>query len=130
MYPFRPKSTSSLKAGQYWSFRLNDGRFVVGVVLSRCRKRNGKIDSRLFLAGLLDWVGASAPSPHELENRRLKERGFAHVKTITENGGDLLGEVYSGWEYPEEIDTTDSTTTWGFGMIHRYAEKHFGSTAG
>ena len=125
MFPFRPKSTARLKAGQYWSFCLKSGLHVCGVVIAR-RRDGAKINQRLFLAGLLDWSGAAAPKVEEIEGARIKERGFAHIKTITENGGDILGEVRPSWGYDEEIEATDSISTWGYGVVRVYAEKHFG----
>lgn len=129
MYPFHPKSTAHLKAGQYWSFRLGDGGFVCGVVIA-LRLKEGAIDRRLFLAGLLDWVGSAPPIAREIEGRRVRERGFAHIKTITENGRDILGEVIPSWGYPSEIEPTDSISTWGFGVVRAYGEKHFGTKFG
>jgi hypothetical protein len=126
MYPFRPKSTARLKPGQYWSFQLNGGKFVSGVVLA-LRLKNGKIDRRSFLAGLLDWSGNALPNADELEGREIKECGFAHIKTITENGGDVLGEIGPCWGYPAVIERTDFPKIhgWGFGVIRVYGEKYF-----
>ena len=129
MYPFRPKSTAHLKAGQYWSFRLRDGGFVCGVVIA-LRRKDGAIDRRMFLAGLLDWVGSAPPTAHGIQGSRLKERGFAHIKTITENGGDIVGEVIPSWGYPSEIEPTDSIPTWGFGVVRVYGEKYYATKAG
>ena len=126
MYPFRPKSTAYLKAGQFWSVPLRAGGYACGVVIAR--RRNGEnLDKRIFLAGLLDWSGEQPPSPYDVEGRAVRERGFAHIKAITESGGDILGEVSPKWEYPEEMNHTDSISTWGYGVICRYAEKHFGA---
>jgi hypothetical protein len=129
MYPFRPKSTAHLKAGQYWSFRLRDSGFVCGVVIA-LRRKVGAIDQRIFLAGLLDWVGSAPPTAREIEGIRVRERGFAHIKAITENGGEILGEVSPSWGYPSEIEPTDSISTWGFGVIRVYGEKYFGTKSG
>jgi hypothetical protein len=125
MAPFRPKSTAYLKAGQYWSFRIKGGMYVCGVVIAR-RRDGAKINQRLFLAGLLDWSGTAAPKAEEIEGRGIIERGFAHIKSITETGGEIIGEVRPLWGYNEEIDATDSIPTWGYSIICAYAEKHFG----
>jgi len=81
------------------------------------------------LAGLLDWGGDAPPASHEIEGRGVKERGFAHIKTITVNGGNILGKIHPCWNIPSEIDSTDSISTWGFGVIRVYGEKHFGQRA-
>jgi hypothetical protein len=125
MYPFRPKSTAHLKPGQYWSFKVEGNRFVAGVVIS-LRRKDGTIDRRLFLAGLLDWCGDTVPQPHDLESKSIRERGFAHIKAIAENGGEILGEFSPCWDFPSEIEPTDSISTWGYGVIRVYAQKYYG----
>ena len=82
------------------------------------------------MAGLLEWTGSAAPISRAINGRGLRERGFAHIKTITENGGDILGEVAPSWGYPAEVELTDSISTWGFGVVRVYAEKYFGTQAG
>jgi hypothetical protein len=49
------------------------------------------INSRTFVAGLLDWVGDELPSPDTAEDRQVLDWGFGHVKMIGENGGAILG---------------------------------------
>ena len=129
MYPFRPKSTARMKPGQYWTFRLRDGGFACGVVIALLRKGEA-VDRRMFLAGLLDWTSSAPPTRPEIEGRGLRERGYAHIKAITQNGGDILGEVTPSWDYPAEVEPTDSISTWGFGVIRAYGEKYFGTHAG
>lgn len=129
MYPFHPKSTGRMKAGQYWAFPLRYGGFACGVVIAL--RRNGEaVDRRIFLAGLLDWTGSAPPTSREIEGLGLRERGYAHIKAITENGGDILGEVTPSWGYPEVVEPTDSISTWGFGVVRVYGEKYFGRHAG
>ena len=83
MYPFRPKSTAHLKPGQFWAFKVDGDRFVAGVVIA-LRRKHGAIDRRSFLAGLLDWSGDAMSDARELDSRPVRERGFAHIKAITE----------------------------------------------
>jgi hypothetical protein len=126
MYPFRPKSTAYLKAGQYWTFELKDGTYVCDIVIAlRCK--NGETDKRSFLAGLLDWSGNHIPHPQEIKGKPLKEFGYAHIKAITENGGEIRGEIGPSWGFKNCIEYTDTITTWGYGVIRVYGEKYFGT---
>ena len=92
-YPFEPKSTSKLKQGQFWCFKLRDGRYSASVVLARTTGQNGKIDTRMLWAGLLDWVGPEPASAAELISPRLLERGAIHVRCIQMYGQRILGEI-------------------------------------
>jgi hypothetical protein len=58
--------------------------------------------------------------------RQVIAHGFAHLKTITENGKCLLGEVEPWWHWPAEIENLDMTPTWGYSVISILAEKHHG----
>lgn len=98
---------------------------MAGVVIA-LRREHGAIDRRLFLAGLLDWSGDAIPKPHELESRGIREQGFAHIKAITENGGEILGEIQPCWNFPHEIAPTDSISSWGYGVIRIYGQKYYG----
>jgi len=129
MYPFRPKSTALLKAGHYWTFRLRNGRVVCGVVIAR-RQKKDKIEQRLFLAGLLDWSGENEPTNGDLEGRQIKDRGYAHIKAITETGGEVRGMVAPCWNTPDVVSRSDSIGTWGYNMIRVLAEKYYGKIEG
>jgi hypothetical protein len=124
MYPFVPKSTARMKSGQFWGVPLSGQCFGCGVVLSIEKKANGQRDKRRFLAGLLDWTGRDKPSQAEISGRRVIAHGFADLKTVTENGGSLLGEVQPWWHWPPELENLDNTPTWGYRVISMLAEKH------
>src|SRR5262249_32527133 len=64
-YPFVPKSTATLEPGQFWSIPLDNGRFACGRVI-QLRIENGMRDSRLFLAGLMDWWGRKPPTAERI----------------------------------------------------------------
>ncbi len=86
-YPFVPKSTAYLRAGQYWAVPLSDGRFACGRVIAVLRG-----ERRLFLAGLMDWVSDAPPDFESLAGAGdLIDNGEAHIKAITETGGAILG---------------------------------------
>ena len=115
--------------GHYWTVTLKNGRIACGVVIARLRKE-GKIDQRLFLAGLLDWTGDRLPVGEDLKGRRIKEQGYAHIKAITETGGMICGVVAPSWNSPEIVSKSDSISTWGFNVIRVLAEKYYGQKTG
>ena len=89
-YPFIPKSTKAMSAGQFWAVPLSDGRFACGRVITLAQG-GGKPDLRCFLAGLLDWVGSSPPTADSIAGRRTIKQGGAHIKAIVHTGGAILG---------------------------------------
>jgi hypothetical protein len=46
---------------------------------------------RLFLAGLLDWVSYEPPTFDSIAGARTVIQGRAHLRTILETGGSILG---------------------------------------
>ena len=92
-YPFEPKSNAHLLAGQFWGIPLSDGRFGCGRVLAVPREPDMfvPVGSRMFLAGVHRWVGASPPTGDAIAGAPLLAQGFAHVRAIRENGGSVLG---------------------------------------
>jgi Immunity protein 26 len=90
-YPFTPKTNSRLRAGQFWSIPLRDGRFGCGRVL-RVDRGSGSGARTRFLAGLLDWVGREPPTAESIAGAALLEAGYAHVRSIAYGGGAVLGE--------------------------------------
>jgi len=109
-YPFEPKSTSSLKQGQYWCFQLCDGRYCAVIVLSRVTD-NGKLDRRLFTAALVDWVGSQPATPSDLAKPKLLKRGFTHVRSVQMYGRVILGEVSRRLtEFPPEFPFSYAAT--------------------
>jgi hypothetical protein len=124
-FPFQPKSTAHLRPGQYWAIRLKDGRYACGQVL-KLLARNGKLESRVFLAGLLDWCEAHEPRATDICGRKPVEQGAVHVKTITEAGGRILGEVPVADSAVTVIEMTDDIRRWGYNVINILAEKRYG----
>jgi hypothetical protein len=90
-YPFTPRSNARLEPGQFWSIPLSDGRFACGRVLGVDRDAEYGRRTR-FIAGLLDWVGPEPPSAESIAGAPLLEAGHAHIATISDEGGALLGE--------------------------------------
>jgi internalin A len=90
-YPFVPKTTAHLAAGQLWSIPIADGRFGCGRVL--------RIDSDraygarvLFVGAILDWIGDQPPTPEAIAGRPALAVGIAHVRSIAGAGGEIVGE--------------------------------------
>lgn len=124
-YPFKPKSTSHIEQGHFWAVPIGDGNYSCGVVLALVSNEN-KRDPRMFLAGLLDWAGNSLPQSNQLEGCAVLDKGFAHIKTITETGGEILGQVVREFGYPKIIETTDTISTWGYNFVTKKAVKRYG----
>ncbi|RTL41975.1 MAG: hypothetical protein EKK49_01565 [Rhodocyclaceae bacterium] len=120
-YPFAPKSTRLLRRGQFWAIPLASGQFGAGCVVGM-HSRAGKASQRMFIAGVVRWVGTHAPSATDIENRPLVEFAFAHLKAITESGGLVLGEARL--QFAEAPATAESLSlpTWGFGVPRLLAE--------
>lgn len=122
-YPFKPKSTSRLEQGQFWAVPLEGNGFGCGVVLAMVSNQR-KTDTRLFLAGLLNWSSNSKPTLSQIQRAAVIERGFAHIKSITETGGEVIGSGYEVLDTPKQIENTDSISTWGYNFISTLASKH------
>jgi len=129
-YPFEPRSTSHLKQGQYWCFKLCDGRYAAGVILAKVSNK-GTPDRRLVWAGLLDWTGSAPATPPELISPRVIDRGAIHVRCIQMHGQYVLGEIPRGFDdLPSEIPWSRAATpgwpVWGLSVIRYRAERLWG----
>jgi Immunity protein 26 len=153
-YPFVPKSNASLRAGQFWAVPLSDGRFACGRVLDVPRGGDLHVpaNSRMLLAGLLDWVDQQPPTTESIAGAQLIDQGFAHIKAILTTGGEVLGwrdlaadeivphrwrsHVAGGtvWLYegahrlrPSTNDDRDLPVmgTWGYSVLWLLAEQRF-----
>jgi len=149
-YPFIPRSTAYLEPGHFWSIPLAGGGFACGRVI-QLRLDGVKRDPRVFLAGLMDWSGASAPTGEELAGRDVTDQGSVHIMTIRENAGEVIGFrdlaldgiepalfrdaeyatcVQRGFEMMRTFDRQRDAelpvfSTWGFGVIQRLADHRF-----
>ncbi len=95
-YPFEPKSITYLRAGQFWAVPLSDGRFGCGRVLHVPGPSEPGpslyLNTRIFLAGLMDWSGADPPTAPAITGYKLLEQGRVHVAAITHAGSKILGQ--------------------------------------
>jgi len=96
---------------------------VCGVVLAKVSNQ-GKTDTRLFLAGLLNWFGVSPPTPAQIQSVSVIETGFAHIKSITLTGGEIIGAGYVASNTAKIIENMDSINIWGYNFISKLASKH------
>ena len=85
-YPFEPKSIAYLRAGQFWAVPLSDGRFGCGRVLYVPSPSGPQpslyLNTRIFLAGLMDWSGDEPPTAQAIAGCKLLEQGRAHVAAL------------------------------------------------
>lgn len=47
--------------------------------------------ARTFLAGLLGWIGSVPPSDDTIAGASIIDQGNAHIRTIHETGGSIVG---------------------------------------
>jgi hypothetical protein len=86
--------------------------------------------SRSLVVGLLDYCEPEPPSSDGIAGRKVLEWGIAHVKTIRETGGALLGhrpiEAHGGLEELLSGRQLGDCSVWGFKVIEGYAHDYFG----
>jgi hypothetical protein len=114
-YPLTPKSTTHLERGQFWPIQLSDGRFGAGCVVGEAW-HEGKKNSRLFIAGVVDWVGESSPSPEDLIGCQIHSYAFAHIKCITEYDAAIFGKAELALPSIPEAAESLSLSTWGYAV--------------
>ena len=90
VYPFIPRSAAVLVPGQFWAIPLSDGSFASGRVV-QLNPPGGTGSRVMFLAALLDWHGDAPPTTESIAGAKCLAQGQAHVKTITQTGGCILG---------------------------------------
>lgn len=89
-FPFKPRSTLSLRPGDFWAVPLAGKRFGCGRVIAL--KQPGQTGSRVMLiAGLLDWFGRAPPTAAAIAGRRAVAQGQIHLRSIWETGKEILG---------------------------------------
>ena len=150
-YPFVPRSTVALKPGHFWAIPLRDGSFGCGRVI-QLMPRSGNGARVSFLAGVLDWHSEVTPNSELISGAECLSQGRAHLKVITETGGEILGfrsleadsiepwefrgaeyhmnsHVYRGFEIIRPQQLSDSflpvLSTWGYRVPVIVLEKRF-----
>jgi len=89
-YPFEPKSTRYLVAGQFWPIRLLNGSYCCGRVI-RLYPDVQEWKSKGFLAALMDWNDTEPPTSEALAGRKTCAQAFATIKTIRVTGPMITG---------------------------------------
>lgn len=91
IFSFQPRSTRHLWPGDFWAIPLRSGAYACGRVVELKKQDDGSIDSRVFLAGLLDWISDAPPSDLTISGHSTIIQGQAHVRTIQRSGVVILG---------------------------------------
>ena len=118
--PFEPKSTSHVRPGDFWAIPTRRGGwYCCGQVLGI----SDLTQSRSLVVGLLDWCEPQPPSAETIAGAAVLHYGHAHVKTVRETGGMLIGNAT-----PPAISgiADPNLSTWGYKFIESLAHKHFG----
>lgn len=89
-YPFRPKSSASLRPGDFWALPLVGGKFGCGRVIA-LKPKVGTGSRSMLLAGLMNWIGTRPPTSQALAGCATRAQGQVHLRCIWETGGDILG---------------------------------------
>ena len=123
-YPFVPRSNAHLLPGQFFSFRLSNGRYACGRVLeSRWPHQPGS--RTLFRVGLMDWSGDAPATADDLTGRRVLEQGYAHVMIVARYESAIDGHR------PLEADgiapNPAEDSGYGLEVLRILAHKHLGS---
>lgn len=145
-YPFIPKTTAKVQVGDFWSIRLDDGRYAAGRILQ-------VLDRVTVLGCVLDWVGERRPTEDSIAGASILTAGKMHVrKTIEDCGCGILGNrslESDGIELPffrshsegpgqrllqgatdvgpvtNQDRALPTLTTWGFGVARLRANRQF-----
>src|SRR3954465_2814050 len=119
-YPFEPRSTAFVRPGDFWATPTRRGGwYCSGQILAI----SDLTTSRSVIVGLLDWCEADPPTAQSIANAVVLDYGHAHVKTVGETGGMLLGHG----EPPVVACLADpNLPTWGYRFIEALAHRYFG----
>lgn len=132
-YPFVPRSNRSLRPGQFWAIPLSNGRFACGRVLAV--PAFGPKDRVGVVVGLMDWTGPQPPTGEDLAGRAVLAQASSRFETISNTGGEILGERPLRLDRIVPTDPNDSGvgsvhTVWGWRVIQTEAERRLGQPAG
>ena len=151
LYPYIPRSTAKVAAGDFWAVPLGAGGFACGRVIQT--EGDELVNPRrMFFGGLLDWHSSSPPDGEAIAGCALLECGEMHVKAIQLSGGEILGNrplqldaiepplLLSAAQGPatllrgvqsiraarkDEWGTLPALQTWGLNVITLLAEHYF-----
>lgn len=119
-YPFEPRSTAHVRSGDFWAIATRRGGwYCCGLVLATSHLTK----SRTLVVALLDWCESDLPTADSIADAAVLDFGIAHVKTVRETGGVLLGHGD-----PRTVTGIDNLNlaAWGYKHIETLAHHHFG----
>ncbi len=129
-YPFTPRSTAYIEPGHYWSIPLSNGKYACGVVVSKLTDiHENKVETRLFLAALIDWSGDQPPIDENIKESKAIKVGVAHIKAITTTGGDIIGQSSFGFLGENPRKNSDDIVTMGYKVLKNLAEKRYANNS-
>ena len=146
-YPFQPKTTAKLRPGDFWPIPLMDGSFGCGRVLE-VSPRDVPGARVQFYGALMDWRGSDLPTAERLAGSTPLEQAIMHLRSITQIGGQVIGnrplnleriepclvihgstvrrayEVVRPWSRSDN-DALPRLSWWGWNLIWLKAHQHF-----
>jgi hypothetical protein len=123
-YPFVPRSNAHLLPGQFFSFRLSNGRYACGRVL-KTRWPHQPGSRSLIRVGLMDWSGDASATADDLAGRRVLEQGYAHVRIVARYGATIDGCRLL--EADGIVPDVSQDGVYGLEVLRILAHKHLGS---
>lgn len=125
-YPFVPRTNAHLIPGQFFSFRLTNGRYACGRVLeSHWVYPSGPGSRTTFRVGLMDWSGDGPATADDLAGCRVLDQGYADVGIVSRYEARIDGCR------PLEADgiAPDPTAQgmYGLEVLRNLANQHFGA---
>lgn len=88
-YPFVPKSSLSLRPGDFWGFKLKNETWACGRVLQL--RLTGQGHRMWFFGALLEWNGKSKPTSELISNSSTFRQGTMHIDAIRRTGLHVVG---------------------------------------
>lgn len=89
-FPFSPKSAASLKLGDFWPIKLDDGRYACGRVIGWWPK-DYKGHKKGFLGGLLNWCSDSEPTFESIAKATVIIQGGTDTNSLAAIGSQIVG---------------------------------------
>ena len=113
-FPFVPRRSSELLAGDLWSIPLSDGRFACGRVLGHAEPSStGATVS--FIGGLHDWVADQPPNDQSIAGAAIRNVGRVHVAATAAGGGAVVG--HRGLDLDGISCPSTVSNYWGDGYV-------------
>ncbi len=121
-YPFQPKSNAYLEPGEFFSFRLANGRFAcVRVLAQHWQYQRGR--RFLFLAGLMDWSGDNPATAVDFADRGVLDYAWAHVSVLSLYRASIDG--IRPLEADGIVADLDCTRAYGAEVLRNMANERF-----